>query len=201
MKVILEQDEVILEQDDLPSRDPWFIQQFVGATYLEDLRFIAISRLRALGVVTPEMTEFLVRIGDVEQNVGLALRKFPNGGNWSQFICPCCGWKVRLLRLLDGALLCTRCCVRRGASPRVWTMSVKQRAEHRIPQLRAMLETTTSLRLKPVLRGTMERRSRLEAALARCEYIVSCGSRYRDVVTPDMEPEPIKTTSSRPASG
>jgi hypothetical protein len=52
-------------------------------------------------------------------------------------------------------------------------MSVTQRAEHRIPKLRAMLEREASLRLKPHLWGTMEHRSRLKAALARAEYIVA----------------------------
>jgi hypothetical protein len=65
-----------------------------------------------------------------------------------------------------------------------------------------MLETTKSLRLKPVLRGTMERRKRHEAALARCEFIVNQGRRYRDVLaeTPELELEPIakpKIKSSR----
>jgi hypothetical protein len=52
-------------------------------------------------------------------------------------------------------------------------MKPRRRAEHRIPKLRAMLESEQSLRLKPVLWGTMERRKRFEAALARCEYIVA----------------------------
>jgi hypothetical protein len=50
-------------------------------------------------------------------------------------------------------------------------MSVRQRAEHRIPKLRAKLESVESLRLKPHLWGKMERRSRLEAALWRAEYV------------------------------
>ena len=54
-------------------------------------------------------------------------------------------------------------------------MSVRQRAEHRIPKLRAMLERTDSARLKPVLWGKMERRSRLEAALKRAEFVVKYG--------------------------
>jgi hypothetical protein len=145
----------------------------VGRVVQDDLPVISISRLRALGLVTPEMTEFLVRIGEVEQTVGVTLRRFPNGGSWSRFVCPCCGWSVRMLRLLDGAVLCTRCCIRRGVSPRAWSMSVKQRAERRIPRLRAMLESETSLRLKPVLWGKMERRSRLEAALRGAELRVA----------------------------
>jgi hypothetical protein len=61
-------------------------------------------------------------------------------------------------------------------------MSVRQRAEHRIPKLRAMLERTGSARLKPVLWGKMERRSRLEAALRRAELIV----RHADFASPGL---------------
>jgi hypothetical protein len=43
----------------------------------------------------------------------------------------------------------------------------------RIPKLKAMLESETSLRLKPVLWGKMERRKQHEATLARCEHIVA----------------------------
>jgi hypothetical protein len=59
-------------------------------------------------------------------------------------------------------------------------MSVRQRAEHRIPKLRAMLQREQSLRLKPHLFGTMERRKRLEAALRRNELLVG----YGDFVKP-----------------
>ena len=52
-------------------------------------------------------------------------------------------------------------------------MSPLQRAERRILKLRAMLESETSLRLKPVLWGKMERRKRLEAALARAEFVMA----------------------------
>jgi hypothetical protein len=161
--------------------------------FVDDLPCVSVSRLRALGVITSETTEFLVRLGDVEQTVVVTERRFPRGGSWSLFVCPSCGGNVRLLRLLDGALLCARCCIRRGAGCRAWPMSRRQRAEHRIQKLRAMLETPVSLRLKPHLWGKMERRSRLEAALARCELIVSQGRRYRDVLkqTPEIDPEPI----------
>jgi hypothetical protein len=171
----------------------------VGPLYLDDLRIIAIPRLRALGLVTAEMTEFVVRIGDVEQNVGLTVRKFPNGGSWSQFICPACGWKVRMLRLLDGAVLCTRCCIRRGASPRVWSMSVKQRAERRIPRLRAMLESPTSLRLKPsTLWGRMERRSRMEAALREAEFRVAQSGIVRARARADRVEDPCDEADFQP---
>jgi hypothetical protein len=68
-------------------------------------------------------------------------------------------------------------------------MSPRQRAAHRIPKLKAMLESETSLRLKPVLWGTMERRKRHEATLARCEHIVA-RARWKAVVNDDaVHPE------------
>jgi hypothetical protein len=140
--------------------------------FQDDLPSISISRLRATGVITAETTEFVVRLGDVEQTVGVKERRFPNGGGWSLFLCPSCGRNARVLRLLNGAVLCCRCCTRRGVRCRCETMSVRQRAEHRILKLRAVLESKASLRLKPVLWHKMERRSRHEAALRRCKFIV-----------------------------
>jgi hypothetical protein len=145
----------------------------VSRIFQEDLPSVNISRLRATGVITAETATFVVCLGGVEQTVGVELRRFPGGGNWSRFVAPCCGWKVRMLRLLDGALVCTRCCARRGATWRSWLMSRKQRAEHRVPKLKVMLESETSLRLKPVLWGKLERRSRLEAALREAEFRVA----------------------------
>jgi hypothetical protein len=167
----------------------------VPRVFQDDLLCVSISRLRALGVITSETTTFRIQLGDVEQTVGVTERRFPRGGGWSLFVlfvCPSCGGNVRLLRLLDGAVLCARCCISRGAGCRVWPMSRRQRAEHRIQKLRAMLETPVSLRLKPVLWGTMERRGRLEAALRRAEYVVSRSSRrFRDVQAEEILPEPI----------
>jgi hypothetical protein len=163
----------------------------------DDLPSISISRLRALGAVTAAMTQ--TTIADVE--VGLGLVKFANGGSWSFFLCPQCGRRARTLKLFEGSVLCWRCCHRRGARYRVWTKGLRGRAENRIPHLRALLETDVSLRLKPVLWGKMERRKRLEAALARCEFIVSQSyGRYRSVVeqTPGIEPELIARPKIKP---
>lgn len=118
------------------------------------------------------MTSVMVEVGGELVAVGLYLQKFPNGGSWSFFLCPCCGRKARTLRLLGGSLVCRRCCIARGVRCRSEPTSVKKRAEMRIPKLKAMLKSETSLRLKPVLWGTMERRKRLEAALQRAEYVV-----------------------------
>ena len=137
------------------------------------------------------MTRTTIGINDVEVEVGLDLVKFANGNSWSFFLCPQCGRKARTLKLLEGCVLCWRCCHRRGARYRVWTKGLRGRAEHRIPKLRAMLESKTPLRLKPHLWGTMERRSRLEAALKRCEFVVKYGSGgvRRSVVSPRLAGE------------
>jgi hypothetical protein len=51
----------------------------------------------------------------------------------------------------------------------------------RIPKLKGMLESEVSLRLKPVLWGKLERRSRLKAALERAEYVVKRSEFKRQV--------------------
>jgi hypothetical protein len=132
-----------------------------------------ISRLRATGAISAEMTSVVVEGGRELVEVGLGLVRFPNGGSWSFFLCPQCSCKARTLRLYEGCLLCRRCLVARGVRWRCEPTSVKRRAAMRILKLKAMLESETSLRLKPVLWGKMERRKRHEAALARCEYIVN----------------------------
>lgn len=145
----------------------------------DDLPAVRVSRLRALDIITPTTKTFLVQLGRVEQIVGIDLLKFPNGGTWSLFICPTCGRRAQTLRLLGDEIVCRKCCERRRIQHRVWTLSVRQRAERRIPKLRAMLESKESLRLKPGLWGTMERRKRHEAALKRCEFIVKYGAPKR----------------------
>ena len=144
--------------------------------FADDLPAIKISRLRALDIITADTTEFLVRLGDVEQVVAVTLRKFPNQGSWSLFVCPTCGRRAQVLRLLNGVLVCRRCCIDRGSRHRCELMGLWHRAEHRIPKLRAMLESPVSLRLKPsTLWGKLERRSRLEAALREAEFRVAQG--------------------------
>jgi hypothetical protein len=134
--------------------------------FIDDLPFVSISRLRATGVITVETTEFLVKLGDAEQVFGVTLRKFPCGGSYSFFACGC-GRRARVLRLLNGAIMCCLCCISRGVRYRCEPTGSSKRAALRIPKLIAMLESKESLRLKPVLYGTMERRARHEAALQR----------------------------------
>jgi hypothetical protein len=152
----------------------------VRRVFADDLPTISISRLRASGVITAETTEFVVKLAEVEQTVGVKARRFPGGGGWSSFVAPCCGTQVRVLKLLAGVLVCVGCGKRRGIRYRCEPMSVRQRAEHRIPKLKAMLQSQRPLRLKPCRWGKVERRFQLEAALRRAELLVG----YADFVKP-----------------
>jgi hypothetical protein len=76
----------------------------------DDLPSISVSRLRATGVIRPDMTAIAVKVGELERTVGLAHTTFPNGGGWSWFVCPQCQHRTRTLRLTeDNRLCCWRC--------------------------------------------------------------------------------------------
>ena len=51
----------------------------------DDLPVVMVSRLRATGVITPDMSRVTIQLGDVEISAGLAHTHFPNGGGWSYF--------------------------------------------------------------------------------------------------------------------
>ena len=103
-----------------PGDGLWFIQLFVVTeVFQDDLPSISVSRLRASGVITAEMSKAKIGIANVEVEVGLQLVKFANGGSWSFFLCPQCGRRARTLKLLEGCVLCWGCCHRRGVRYRV----------------------------------------------------------------------------------
>jgi hypothetical protein len=74
----------------------------------DDLKAIHASRLRALRLVTPDMKTIRLELEGLAFEVGLAHTRFPNGGGWSYFICPC-GRLARTLRLLEARLVCRTC--------------------------------------------------------------------------------------------
>ena len=126
----------------------------------DDLPSLKISRLRATGVVTPDMTSVTVAIGELERRVGLSHTRFPNNGGWSWFVCPQCQHRTSTLRLTeDNRLACWKCdgapyaCQRRG------------NAATRIAHLRALLYGSPA-RHKPRC-VNIDRRRSLEAALRR----------------------------------
>ena len=62
------------------------IQLTVPRVFQDDLPAVRMPRLRAFGVVTPEMSEFVVRLGDVVQSVGVQHLRFPEW-RWLEFLC------------------------------------------------------------------------------------------------------------------
>jgi hypothetical protein len=129
----------------------------------DELPSVSASRLRALGEITPTMETTTVRFGEVEFVVGLTLHRFPNGGNWSKFWCPC-GRRVRILRLLDGRLVCRRCC---GLRPRVQLIATPKRAAYLAAKHLERLMSTTPARLHPRPGRMLDKRINIENALRR----------------------------------
>jgi hypothetical protein len=133
--------------------------------FRDDLPSVKVSRLRAMGEITADSAATTVRLGESEFLVGLALRRFPNGGSWSLFRCPQCDRWVRVLWLLEGRPVCRLCCIERRVRYRTDPMSQRQRAEIRVPKLLARLTNTKPPRLHPRGGAMMERRRQLENSL------------------------------------
>jgi hypothetical protein len=124
----------------------------------DDYPSISISRMRALGQVTADMTRVCVTIAGLTREVRVTHRKFPNGGSWSFFLCPSCGRRARVLRLYE-KLACWRCA---GLLYRCQQGDKTARIE----RLKKLLYGEPA-RLHPRPRRTLDRRSRLEVSLRR----------------------------------
>jgi hypothetical protein len=131
----------------------------------DELPGIGVSRLRAMGVISPEMKATIVRFGEAEFTVGLWLLRFPNGGSWSLFVCPC-GRRCRTIRLFEGGLACSGCLKARGLRPRVQLIATSKRAEYHLPRLLARLNGP-SPRFRQKHRRSVDRRATLELSLKR----------------------------------
>jgi hypothetical protein len=150
-------------------------------TAIDDLPHVSVSRLRAAGFIRSNdtTTTVIFPAGDAF-TVGLEHIRFPNGGGWSFFVCAC-GRRCRTLRL-HGGLACKHCLEARGLRYRVEDLSRPERAAHVASRLRERLNSDRPARLKPHLRySKLERRSRIEAAVRRCEFTVSRHD-FRDLI-------------------
>jgi hypothetical protein len=108
-----------------------------------------------------------VFFGDQSFNVAVSHRKFPHGGSWSFFQCPC-GRRCRILRLYEGReLACRWCLAARGMRGRVELIATSQRAARIVPKLLARLTSDEPARLRPRPGRVLDRRSRLEAKVRR----------------------------------
>jgi hypothetical protein len=151
-------------------------------TVIDDLPHVSASRLRAAGLIrSDDMTAAVAFPDGPSFLVGLQHRRFPNGGGWSFFVCPC-GRRCRTLRLHQGGLACKHCLEAKGLRYRVEDLSRPERAAHVASRLKPRLLSPSPARLKPHLRWSkLERRVRLEAVLRRCEYTVSRHD-FRDLI-------------------
>jgi hypothetical protein len=135
-------------------------------TAIDDLPSVSVSRLRALGEITAERKVTSVALGEVIFNVALSLVRFPNGGSWSFFLCPC-GRRARIIRLFEGGLACRQCLGARGLRPRVQLIRSENRAAYHAPRILARLNSDKPARLHPRAGRKLDRRVPLEARLRR----------------------------------
>jgi hypothetical protein len=143
-------------------------------TVIDDLPRVSASRMRAAGEIRPNDTTTTVAFPDAPTFV-VALQhvRFPNRGGWSFFVCAC-GRRCRTIRLHDSGLACKHCLEARGLRYRVEDLTKSERAAHVASRLKPRLASPAHARLKPHLRySKLERRSRLEMALRRCEFTAS----------------------------
>jgi hypothetical protein len=132
----------------------------------DELPGISVSSLRASGEIRPEMKTATVWFGEAGFTVGLWLMRFPNGGSWSYFVCPC-GQRCQKLRLFEGGLACRHCLRARGLLPRVQLIPTEQRAAYHAPRILARLNSDKPARLRPRKGRRLDRRPLLEAKLRR----------------------------------
>jgi hypothetical protein len=137
----------------------------MNAAY-DELPGVSVSRLRALGDITEEMKVATVKLGEDEFTVGLSLFRWPNGGSWSFFVCPC-GRRARIIRLFEGGLACCRCLKARGLHARVELIRTEKRAALLTPNRLERLKSDTPARLNPRRGRMLDRRTNLELALKR----------------------------------
>jgi hypothetical protein len=98
--------------------------------------------------------------------VGLTQRRFPNGGSWSFFVCPC-GRRARILRFYDGGLACCRCLKPRGLRARVELVRTERRAALLTPKRLERLKSDAPARLHSRPGRVLDRRVNLELRLKR----------------------------------
>jgi hypothetical protein len=108
--------------------------------FQDDLASISISRLRASGVVTSHTKSVDIVFGEgdegLRREVQVVRRRFPNGGEWSLFLCPVCERPARILKLHERPM-CRRCCLREGIGYRVSSGTPVERDVARVARSRS----------------------------------------------------------------
>jgi hypothetical protein len=133
----------------------------------DELPGVTVVRMRASGAIGPDTKTTTVAFGDVEFVVGLTQRRFPNGGGWSFFLCPC-GRRARILRFHEGGLACRHCLGARGLRARVELVShASKRTALTAPKRIERLYGNKPARLHPRPGRKLDRRANLELRLKR----------------------------------
>jgi hypothetical protein len=138
---------------------------------IDDLPVLLVSRLRALGEIGPDTRAATIRFDDgesgVEFVVAIVQRRFPNGGAWSKFVCPC-GRRAQKLRLFEGWPACGHCVRAAGMRYRSEMCShASKRVALTAPRRIAQLSSDKPLRVHARAGRMLDRRANIEARLRR----------------------------------
>ena|ERR1700722_13050965 len=140
--------------------------------FQDDLASVSISWLRASGVVTSDTTLVEIVFGKsndgLRREVRVVHRRFPNGGEWSFFLCPVCSRLARVLKLHEKPM-CRRCCLREGIGYRVSSGSPVERDVARVARLHKLRELLDGgpVRLHPRPGRRLDRRWSLTVSWRR----------------------------------
>ena len=109
--------------------------------FQDDLASVNISRLRASGLVTSDTKSVEIAFGEgdasLRREVEVVHRRFPNGGEWSFFVCQVCSCPARVLRLHDKPM-CRRCCLSHGVGYRISSGTPVERDVARLARLQKL---------------------------------------------------------------
>jgi hypothetical protein len=109
--------------------------------FQDDLASVSVSRLRASGVVTSDTKSVHIVFGagndGLRREVKVVHHRFPNGGEWSFFLCPVCERPARILKLHEKPM-CRRCCLSHGVGYRVSSGSPVERDVARVARLQKL---------------------------------------------------------------
>jgi hypothetical protein len=144
----------------------------VHRLFQDDLASVSISRLRASRVVTRDTNSVEIVFGEGDDSLRREVRvvhhRFPNGGEWSFFLCPVCSRPVRVVKLHEKPM-CRRCCLRDGIGYRVSSGSPVERDAARLARLKKLGELLDGgpVRLHPRPGRRLDRRWSLTVSWRR----------------------------------
>jgi hypothetical protein len=138
---------------------------------IDDLPVVLASRLRATGEIGPDTKAATIRFDSgesgVEFVVAIVQRRFPNGGSWSKFVCPC-GRHAQKLRLFEGRPACGHCVRAAGMQYRSDMCShFSKRTALTAPKRIERLNSNNPARLHPRPGRMLDKPANIENALRR----------------------------------